>query len=374
MDFSLTPEQQALSELAQRILEDALTPPRLREIEAGEEWFDRAAWVELARAKLLGLALPEEVGGEGLGLIELCLLLEQAGRTVAPLPVLPTLVLGALPVAAFGSETQRRRWLPGVASGDLVLTAALTEPDGDDPLVPSTRARRDARGWRLEGVKTCVPAAHLAAVILMPARTEDGGVGVFALDPRAAGVVTERQVATTGEPQFRIALAGAVAEDVLGDPSAGAPIVGWMVERALVALAATQLGVTERALAMTAQYTTGREQFGRPIASFQAVHQRAADAYIDVEAIRLTMWQAAWRLAEGLPATTAVAVAKFWAAEAAHRVVYAAQHLHGGIGVDVDYPLHRYYLWSKQLELTLGSGTRTLARLGAELARRPPDP
>src|SRR5437773_1872882 len=124
-----------------------------------------------------------------------------------------------------------------------------------------------------------------------------------------------------------------------------------------------------RRLRVTAEYTVRREQFDRPIASFQAVHQRAADAYIDVEAIRLTTWQAAWRLAAGLPASAAVAVAKFWASEAAHRVVYAAQHLHGGIGVDVDYPLHRYYLWSKQIELTLGSGTRQLARLGADLAR-----
>src|SRR6267142_5894415 len=105
-----------------------------------------------------------------------------------------------------------------------------------------------------------------------------------------------------------------------------------------------------------------------PIASFQAVHQRAADAYIDVEAIRLTTWQAAWRLGAGHPAAAEIAVAKFWASEGAHRVVYAAQHLHGGIGVDVDYPLHRYYLWSKQIELTLGSATRQLVRLGARLA------
>jgi len=131
-----------------------------------------------------------------------------------------------------------------------------------------------------------------------------------------------------------------------------------------------QLGVTERALRLTADYTSRREQFGRPIASFQAVHQRAGDAYIDVTAIRLTCWQAAWRLASDLPAAAEVAVAKFWASEAAHRVVYAAQHLHGGIGVDVDYPLHRYYLWAKRIELLLGSGTRQLARLGAELAER----
>jgi hypothetical protein len=370
MDFSLTPEQQALGDLARQILEDRVTHERLKALEAGDEWFDRDAWEELARAKLLGMAVPEAHGGGGLGLVELCLLLEQVGRTVAPVPVLAALVLGGLPIAEFGTEAQRRRWLGGVAAGDAVLTAALVEPGGDDPAAPSAVARRDGARWRLDGVKSCVPAAHLAACVLVPARTADGPAGVFLLDPRAAGVTTERQVATSGEPQGRLTLSGAVAEAVPGD---GAAIVRWIVERALVGLAATQLGVADRALHMTAEYTTGREQFGRPIASFQAVQQRAADAWIDVEAIRLTMWQAAWRLAVGRPAAAEVAVAKFWASEAAHRVTYAAQHLHGGIGVDVDYPLHRYYLWSKQIELTLGSGTRQLAWLGAELARRPPD-
>ena len=348
MDFSFTPEQEALRELARRILEDHVTHARLKAVEAHPDWFDREAWKALADARLLGVALPEDVGGSGLGLLELCLLLEQVGRAVAPVPVFPTLVLGAL-------------------AGEVVLTAALVEPGADDPETPATTAARDATSWRLDGVKTCVPAAHVAARVLVPARSVDGNVGLFLVDPRGSGVTLERQVATNREPQARLALDGA-----RGDPLPDAS-VGWLVERTLVGLSAMQLGVTERALRLTAEYTVRREQFDRPIASFQAVHQRAADAYIDVEAIRLTVWQAAWRLATGLPAAAEVAVAKFWASEAAHRVVYAAQHLHGGIGVDVDYPLHRHYLWAKQIELTLGSGTRQLVRLGAELAARPPD-
>jgi alkylation response protein AidB-like acyl-CoA dehydrogenase len=134
-------------------------------------------------------------------------------------------------------------------------------------------------------------------------------------------------------------------------------------------LCALELGVTARALRMTAEYTTGRQQFDRPIATFQAVAQRAADAYIDVESIRLTTWQAAWQLSEGREAASAVALAKWAAADAGHRVVYAAQHLHGGIGFDKDYPLYRYYLWSKQLELSLGAASHQLVRLGEELAR-----
>jgi len=366
VDFALTPEQEALGDLARQILEDHVTHDRLKAIEREPDWFDRTAWAELARANLLGTALPEDVGGSGLGLVELCLVLEQVGRTVAPVPAWPTLVLGALPIAEFGSRDQRAL-LRAVASGDAVLSAALIEPGSEDPARPAARARRDGGTWRLDGVKTCVPAAHLATRVLVPARHGDSALGVFLLDPQSAGVARERQVATNREPQWQLTLTGASAEP-LGDPSAGAPVVAWLVERALVGLCAMQLGVAGRALRMTADYTTSREQFSRPLASFQAVHQRAADAYIDLEAIRLTLWQAAWRLAAGLPATDEVAVAKFWASEAAHRVVYAAQHLHGGIGVDVDYPLHRYYLWAKQIELTLGSATRHLAVLGTRLA------
>jgi alkylation response protein AidB-like acyl-CoA dehydrogenase len=129
-----------------------------------------------------------------------------------------------------------------------------------------------------------------------------------------------------------------------------------------------ELGAAERALRMTAKYTSERKQFGKVIATFQAVAQRAADAYIDVEAIRLTTWQAVWRLAEKLPARRELSIAKYWASEGGHRACYAAQHLHGGIGVDKDYPLHRYYLLSKRIELTLGGAQEHLARVGAMLA------
>jgi hypothetical protein len=366
MDFAFTPEQEALRELARQLLEDHATPARLGAVEREGDRTDRAAWSALAQAKLLGTAVPEAFGGSGLGLLELCLVLEQVGRTVAPVPVFPTLVLGALPIAAFGTRAQQERWLPRVAAGESVLTAALVDVGSDDPSMPTTVARRDGGTWRLDGVRDCVPAAHLADLVVVPARTADGTAGAFLVDPRASGVGLERQVATNRHVEARLTLAGTVAE-ALGD---GADVLRWMTERALVGLCAMQLGVTERALRLTADYTSRREQFGRPIASFQAVHQRAGDAYIDVTAIRLTCWQAAWRLASDLPAAAEVAVAKFWASEAAHRVVYAAQHLHGGIGVDVDYPLHRYYLWAKRIELLLGSGTRQLARLGAELAER----
>jgi alkylation response protein AidB-like acyl-CoA dehydrogenase len=216
----------------------------------------------------------------------------------------------------------------------------------------------------------CVPAAHLATAVLVPARTDADATGVFIVDVPAPGLARERQETTHGEPQGVLRLGGVrVSGDaLLGDPHAGRAIVGWMVERALAGLCAMQVGVTEQALRMTAEYVATREQFGKPIGKFQAVAQRAADAYVDAAAIRWTTWQAIWRLAEGRPAREEVAIAKYWAGEAGHRVVCAAQHLHGGIGIDVDYPLHRSYLWAKQIELTLGSATRHLAALGAAMA------
>jgi len=369
MDFSFSDEQQALRELARKIFEDRLTHDRLKQVAADPDWFARDVWAELAKANLLGVALPEEYGGNDLGVIELCLLLEEAGRTTAPLPLWSTLVLGAMPILEFGTAEQRKRILPGVVGGSTVLTAALVENGWDDVLNVGTRATADGSSWRLDGLKTCVPAAHLAEHVIVPARSGDD-LRFFLVDPRAAGIEKTAQQTTSGEPQHTLALSGVkvAAADVLGERVLGTSALAWLRDRALLGLCALQAGVVEAALRITARYTSTREQFGKPLATFQAVGQRAADAYIDVEAVRWTMWQAAWRVAAGLPATEEIAIAKYWASEGAHRVVYAAQHLHGGIGLDLDYPVHRYYVWSKEIELSLGSGAVQLARLGDAVA------
>jgi alkylation response protein AidB-like acyl-CoA dehydrogenase len=370
MDFAFTDAQEAVAQLARKIFKERFSPAALRTIDDDPERFDRKTWAELASTGLLGTAIPEGHGGSGQGFLELCALLQEAGAAVAPLPLWPVLVLGTLPVTQFGSAEQRARLLPGVATGATILTAALAEPDGDDPLRVTTTAHGDGGGWRLHGRKTCVPAAAVADRIVVPAATATGALGVFLVDPRAAGVKLARQITTTGEPQYQVTLDGVAvaAADVLGDPSCGKDVVSWLLPRATVALCAMELGVAERALATTASYTSSRQQFERPIATFQAVSQRAADAFVDVESIRVATWQAAWRLAAGVPAEEAVSIAKFFAAEAGHRVVYAAQHLHGGMGYDVEYPLYRYYLLSKQIELTLGCAGVHIARIGRALA------
>jgi alkylation response protein AidB-like acyl-CoA dehydrogenase len=368
MDFSLSEEQETIRDLARQILSENVTHERLLELGRSGEWFDMDLWDAVVQANLPGVALPESCGGSGFGPLELCLVLEEVGRHVAPVPLLATSVFGAAPIAEFGSDEQRARWLGPVVEEGAVLTAALCEAGGSVPAQPRVTAVRDGDAWRLDGEKTCVSAGQLARHILVPARTE-GGVGVFVLDPTGAGVEREPQVTTSGEPQSRLVLDGArvAVGDVLGDPDRGDAITSWLTLRANLALAAIQVGVCEGALRDTSAYIAERKQFGRPIATFQGVALRAADAWIDVECLRATVVQAAWRLSAGLPAAAEVAAAKWWAATGGMRVVHTAQHLHGGIGSDMEYPIHRYFLWAKQNELYFGGASQQLAELGARL-------
>jgi acyl-CoA dehydrogenase len=387
MDFTYSEEQEAVRELAERIFTERVTHERLKEIElaAAEEGpIDRALWGELAAAGLLGIHLDEAYGGSGLDFVAACLVIEAAGRTAAYVPVVETMVYGAAPVALFGTEAQRAALLPGVSAGTTILTAALAELVGEVILSggtsPVTTAARQPDGsWVLEGTKACVPAALVADTILVPATliAADGssaGTGVFLVDADADGVEKIRQTTTAGRAEAILELHGVKvgADAQLGGIEAdGAAIITAITELATAALCVMEAGVCATALALTGEYTKTRVQFDRPIATFQAVGQRAADAYVDTEAIRLTAWQAASRLSAGLPASSEVAVAKFWAAEGGQRVVHAAAHLHGGVGVDRDYPLHRFFLLTRQIELTLGGANESLRRLGRTLAAEP---
>jgi alkylation response protein AidB-like acyl-CoA dehydrogenase len=373
VDFSFTEEQEAVRDLARQILQDRSDAEHIAAIERSEEGIDRELWQSLAEANLLGVAIAEEYDGSGFGFTELCLMLEEQGRALCPVPLLASLVMAGLPIAEFGSEAQRRRLLPKLASGEAILSAALSEAGSSDPTRPQVTAREEGGGFfLLEGEKICVPVAELASHILVPARTGEDHVGVFLVDPRAEGVWLEREVTTNYEPQSSLRLSGArvSGDDVLGDPAHGADIVRWIEERTLAALCAIQMGIADEALRRTAEYTATRKQFDRLIATFQGVALRAADAYIDAEAMRSTMWQAVWYLDTGRPATQEVLAAKWWACRGGQRVVHTVQHLHAGIGSDIDYPIHRFFLWSKQLDLTLGGAGLHQQRLGALLASR----
>jgi 3-oxocholest-4-en-26-oyl-CoA dehydrogenase beta subunit len=353
MDFTLSEAHHDLAALTRGILTDRVTPDRLRELEAKDEPFDRPLWTELASSGVLAAALPTEAGGDGFGLLEQCAVLIEIGRAVAPVPYLSSIVTSAAALARFGDADQIARWAVPAARGELILTAALSDEN---------TVRVD--NGKLSGSVPVVAAAPYADLVLVPT-----DAGVFLVAPGDRGVEIEPQRVTGGEGAGWLELSDVDAPMLDGDG-----VADWLRTRATVGLCALQLGVTERVLELTAEYARTRVQFGKPIGTFQAVAQRLADAYIDVEAIRLTLWQAAWRAGEGLPRGTEVATAKFWAADAGHRVAHTAVHVHGGVGIDVDHTVHRYFLAAKHHELSLGGATTQLLRIGDSLRGTPRTP
>ncbi|WP_055479842.1 acyl-CoA dehydrogenase family protein [Sphaerimonospora mesophila] len=370
MDFTLTEEQVAAASVASDIFGrvsasrvDAPPPP------TGDDWFDRDTWRALADHNLLGLAIAGDVGGSDLGILEITSALIEQGKHLGRVPLAVTAAVGGPAIDIFADAERREAILPGVVEGRTIVSVALVEPQGYDPFTVTTTAHpTDDDGWRLDGEKVCVPFGQFADLILVPASTGQSSTGVFIVDPKTAGVTITELATTNGQPEASLKLDG-VAVDA-GGLLHGDDVLGWLIERATLAGCAVQLGVAEQALQMTAAYTSTREQFGKPIAMFQAVLLSAADAFLSVECIRSTLWQAAWLISVGRPVGNAVSVAKFYASEGGQRVTATAQQLHGGIGVDLDYPLHRYTLWSKYNELALGSGHVHLARIGAALAKQ----
>jgi alkylation response protein AidB-like acyl-CoA dehydrogenase len=364
MDFSFTETQTDAADLAASIFKNECTPDRLKAADAGR--FDTALWGTLGSAGLLGLSLPEAVGGSGLGLLELCSVLVEAGRLVAPVPLASHLP-SALALATFGSDDVQQAWLPRAVSGEVVLTSAVAEEREHVPASPTTTAARDGESWSLTGVKAVVPAGAVASLFLVPASTATG-VGVFIVEAGATGLTSIPQRVSDGGQVARLEL-DKVSGVLLGSPDDD--VYEWLQQRLTLAASAWELGVVRGALDLTAAYAKTREQFGRPIGTFQAVSQRLADAYIDVLGSDLMLWQAAWRLEEGLEAGTEVASAKLWAADTGHKVAHTTVHVHGGVGIDMDGEAHRYFTTGKLGEFLLGGTTDQARRIGSMLAAEP---
>ena len=364
MDFSTTEAATDLGDLAQSIIDSVCTSDHQRELDQLTERFDRDLWSKLVDADILSTAAPESLGGGGFGALEEVAVLVALGRQIAAVPYLESVVVAAGGLAAFGSEQLQRDWAIPAVSGEKILTVALDGEMGQGPV----RAQSVDGGYRLTGTRAGVGYGPVADAFLVPAET-DAGTRVFVVAAGDPGVSVS-SLDTTGHGSVgHLELQGADidASGVVG----GDDVVGWLNARVTMGRSAFQLGVLERALELTAQYAREREQFERPIGSFQAVGQRLADAYIDVKGLRLTVTQASWRLSEGLPADLEVDTAAFWAAEAGHRVAHTTVHVHGGVGIDVDHPVHRYFLAAKQTEFAVGGATGALLRIGRELAEAP---
>ncbi|GLW62449.1 acyl-CoA dehydrogenase [Actinomadura rubrobrunea] len=365
MDFDLDETQRELRDLAADVLAREASQERLEAFEKSGAPYDEAAWKALARTGLLGACLPEEAGGAGLGPVEMAVILREVGAHVAPVPAYAALALAAVPIARHGTPAQRALLAP-LNEGETVLTGAFREvgPSG----AVTAAARRDGDGYVLDGVKTFVPYAKEASHILVPARLDGGDVEVFLVDPGQAELTP--QPSATTEPLWRVALAGARvgADALLGGGTRGE---AWRTTRrsAVAGAVAVASGVIDSALSLTTGHVKTREQFGRPLARFQAVTMQVGDVYIAKRALDVAMWAGVWRFAESMPdADEVLAVAAYNACDPVPRALYTCQHLHGGIGLDVTYPLHRRFAWGKQVAHLLGGAEEQLDALGALLA------
>jgi alkylation response protein AidB-like acyl-CoA dehydrogenase len=365
MDFTTTEAADDLGGLARTITESVCTAEHHRELDGLDQRFDRDLWGKLIEADILSTAAPESLGGGGFGVLEQVAVLVALGRQLAAVPYLESVVLGAGALAKFGSESLRLQWATPAINGEKIIAVALDGEMGQGP-VQARASAMSGSGYKLTGSRTQVAYGPVADAFLVSAET-DSGTKVFLIAKDDAGV-TVNALDTTGHGSVaHLELQGVEAARIVD----GDDVVAWLTTHGTLGRSAFQLGVLERALELTSEYAREREQFDRPIGSFQAVSSRLADGYIDVKGLRLTLTQAAWRLSEDLPADVEVGTAAFWAADAGHRVAHTTVHVHGGVGIDLDHPVHRYFLAAKQTEFAVGSATGQLLRIGRELADTP---
>ena len=364
MDFTRTEAAQDLSGLVGTIVDAVCTPQHQRELDGREQRFDTELWGKLIDADILSTAAPESVGGGGFGVLEQTAILAALGRGLAAVPYLESVILAAGALARFGTPELREQWAGPAVAGEKILTVALDGEFGQGPV----QATAAGAGFRLTGNRTQVPFGPVADAFLVPAET-DSGTKVFLVAAGDPGVSVTPLLTTGKNSSGELDLSGVEvgADRFVGD----ADVLAWLTTHKTLGLTAFQLGVLERALELTAEYARTREQFDRPIGSFQAVSARLADDYIDIKGLGLALVQASWRLSEDLPADLEVATAAFWAAEAGHRVAHTTVHVHGGVGIDIDHQVHRYFLAAKQTEFALGGATTQLRHIGRELADTP---
>jgi alkylation response protein AidB-like acyl-CoA dehydrogenase len=357
MDFAFDQDQQLLKNAARAFLDEHCPPAVVRALWDDPRGESEAMWKDMAQLGWLGLPLPEVYGGSGLGLVETAIVLEEMGRAACPGPYVPTLLV-AQTIADAGTAAQRNRWLPAVATGGARAAVALLDAEWSwDPAATATTAARTGAGWTLTGVKRFVPWAHVADILLVPARTSEG-LALFLVEPSAQGLklapLTGMDLGTrwTSLALDRVPVA---AEAALGAPGQGPPLLQTLLRRGAVGAAAEMLGAARRCLDLSVGYAKVREQFGQPIGAFQAIRHKCAEMLLEVENAHAATYYAAWALDAGAEdAALAASVAKAYVSEAAGKVCGEAIQVHGGIGFTWEYDLHLYFKRAKALEPMFG--------------------
>jgi len=365
MDLALSEEQEMLRTMARDFLTDKFPKTVVKEIEESEQGYSPELWKEMAELGWMGLVFPEKYGGSDMNFLDLAVLLEEMGRACLPGPFFSTVILGGLPILDIGSEEQKQEYLPRIASGELIFTLALTEPSARyDATAIEVKAVADKDGYILNGTKLFVPDAHIADYMLCVARTSDGskpedGITIFIVDTKSSGIscTVLKTIANDKLCEVVFDQVKVPRENILGELNQGWGEVQKIIERSAAAKCCEMVGCIQQALDMTVEYAKERKQFDRPIGSFQVIQHYCVDMATDVEGTRLSAYQTAWMLSEGLPCTQEVAIAKTWAGEASQRVMALAHQIHAAIGVTIDHDLQYYTRRAKAAEVTFGDAS-----------------
>jgi alkylation response protein AidB-like acyl-CoA dehydrogenase len=357
MDFSFTPDQTLLKNSARAFLDEHCKPAAVRLLWDDPRGESPAMWKEMAQLGWLGLSLPEEHGGSGLGMVETALVLEELGRAAYPGPFWPTMLLAHV-LAEHGTSEQKKRWLPAIAGGDAHGALALLDTDLDwNPAAVATRAEKTPTGWALTGLKRYLAWGHVADVLLVPAVAPEG-LSLFLVEPGAAGLGWTPMMNMdpgTRLADLRLDRVPVRADDRLGAPGAAAPALLALLRRGAVGAAAEMLGASRRCLDMAVGYAKIREAFGQPIGSFQAIRHKCAEMLLETENSHSAVYYAAWALDAGAEdGGTAASIAKSYVGDASRKVCSEAIQVHGGIGFTWEYDLHMYFKRAKALEAQYG--------------------
>ena len=372
MDFSFTSDQQLLKNSARAFLDEHCKPAAVRLLWDDPRGESESMWKEMAQLGWLGLSLPEAYGGSGLGMVESSILLEELGRAAYPGPYWPT-VLAAAAIEAVGTDAQKKRWLSAIATGDARATVALLDADLDwDPAAMTTKAQMTAKGWELSGTKRFVPWAHVANVLLIPARAPEGPA-LFLIDPASPGLkLSPVQGMDLATRWVHVDLDKVPASPgmVLGDPGRATELLASLLRRGAVGAAAEMLGAARRCLDMAVGYAKVREQFGQPIGSFQAIRHKCSEMLLEVENSHSAVYYAAWALdAAADDHVLAASVAKAYVGDASRKVCGEAIQVHGGIGFTWEYDLHIYFKRAKALEAMYGDADYHREQIVRQVAR-----
>ncbi len=356
MDLEFSEEQLVLRDMVRSLCAEYAPLPLVRQMEDDPKGYPDELWKQMGELGLLGLLIPEAHGGAGQGLLEAALVYEELGRSLAPSPHFPSAVLAARCLLQAGSAAQQETWLPRIASGEAILTPAWLEPErGFGSAGVQLRAEVDGDGFVLGGTKRHVPFASAAARLLVLARTPDGAVDLFLVDPKAPGVTLTQQRSLAADCQYRVDLDGVRVgvEDRVGTAGTGFDTFEAAMLEGVVLLAAQAMGGAEHALEITVQYAKDRKQFDKPLGAFQAISHYLADASTHVAGAKTLVYEAAWARDEGRPeAAKLAAMAKLFACDTYRDLTAMCQQVWGGVGFTIEYDIQLFFRRAKQLQIS----------------------